>query len=249
MVTPELLQYVRNAFAQGATVDQLRVSLRASGWTEQDINFVLLPQQNSVNSSGTVPPPYGTSTPPNQTMAYMQNPQSPYGPPVAYTPQPMAQSSGDDTRTIVTILLLFFSYPIGLIVMWFWARWKSWVKILVSLPVIFIVLILILAVLAAALNPEKTKTTPKGATSNTETKAKAGASCFINSDCETGKCVSKGNGRVCTEGKIGDPCFLGMDCKSEHCVSDACTEGKEGDKCITSFDCESDLKCKSGTCQ
>lgn len=247
MVTPELLQYIKNAFAQGATVDQLRVSLRASGWTEQDINFALLPQGN-INSGGVVPPPYG-SVPPNQTMASMQNPQNPYGPQAAYAPQPIVQSSGDDTRTIVTILLLFFFYPIGLIVMWFWARWKSWVKILISLPIVFLIIIFVLAVIAAVLNPERTEVTPKGTSTNSETKAKAGASCSINSDCETGKCVSKGNGRVCTEGKIGDPCFLGMDCKSDHCVSDVCTEGKEGDKCITSFDCETGLKCKSKTCQ
>ncbi|HOD01460.1 MAG TPA: zinc ribbon domain-containing protein [bacterium] len=52
--------------------------------------------------------------------------------------------SNDSTPTIVTVLLLIFVFPIGVIVMWFWPKWKVWVKLLITLiaiiPIFFIVL-------------------------------------------------------------------------------------------------------------
>ncbi len=50
-----------------------------------------------------------------------------------------------DTKTIITILLLVFAYPVGLIMMFVWMDWKWWVKTLVLLPVISFVLIMISA--------------------------------------------------------------------------------------------------------
>ena len=41
--------------------------------------------------------------------------------------------SNDSTPTIVTVLLLIFVFPIGVIVMWFWPKWKVWVKLLITL--------------------------------------------------------------------------------------------------------------------
>lgn len=41
-----------------------------------------------------------------------------------------------DTKTLVTILLLIFIFPVGWIVMWFYPKWPVWVKLLVSLPTI-----------------------------------------------------------------------------------------------------------------
>lgn len=59
-------------------------------------------------------------------------------------------SASDDTRTIVTILLLLFVYPVGLILMWFWSRWKVWVKLLVTvftlLPYILLLFMMIGAI-------------------------------------------------------------------------------------------------------
>ncbi|NMC36207.1 hypothetical protein GYA49_04130 [Candidatus Beckwithbacteria bacterium] len=58
----------------------------------------------------------------------------------------------EDMKTLVTILLLIFVFPIGFIVMWAWPRWKTWVKLLVSLPTILIflfALFIFLAVVAA----------------------------------------------------------------------------------------------------
>ena len=54
-----------------------------------------------------------------------------------------------DTQMIVTILLLIFVYPLGLIFMWAWMRnWPIWLKIVVSLPFVLAVCIIILMMLA-----------------------------------------------------------------------------------------------------
>lgn len=61
-----------------------------------------------------------------------------------------------DTKTIITVLLLVFLYPIGVIVMWFWPKWKAWVKILISLPILlFLFFIILLPVVLIAINPAK----------------------------------------------------------------------------------------------
>lgn len=46
--------------------------------------------------------------------------------------------------------------PIGLIVMWFWPKWKLWIKLLVSIPLIFFTLLfggIIAAGILAVINP------------------------------------------------------------------------------------------------
>ncbi len=46
-----------------------------------------------------------------------------------------------DTQMIVTILLLIFIYPVGIIFMWAWMRsWPVWVKLIISLPLIISIL-------------------------------------------------------------------------------------------------------------
>lgn len=41
-----------------------------------------------------------------------------------------------DTQIIVTVLLLIFVYPLGIIFMWAWMRnWPIWLKIIITLPV------------------------------------------------------------------------------------------------------------------
>jgi hypothetical protein len=61
--------------------------------------------------------------------------------------------TSNDTKAIITVLLLVFLYPIGLLVMWFWTKWKLWVKLLVSAPVLLFIVIMILGILAAGVNP------------------------------------------------------------------------------------------------
>ncbi|MDE2025358.1 MAG: hypothetical protein KGJ07_02615 [Patescibacteria group bacterium] len=55
-----------------------------------------------------------------------------------------------DTQMIITILLLLFVYPLGLIFMWAWMRtWPLWLKIVISLPFalsIFVIILMLLVV-------------------------------------------------------------------------------------------------------
>lgn len=47
-----------------------------------------------------------------------------------------------DTQMIVTILLLLFVYPIGLIFMWAWMRnWPMWLKVVISLPFVLAIIV------------------------------------------------------------------------------------------------------------
>jgi DMSO reductase anchor subunit len=40
-----------------------------------------------------------------------------------------------DTQMIVTILLLLFVYPLGLMFMWVWMHtWPVWLKLIISIP-------------------------------------------------------------------------------------------------------------------
>jgi ABC-type spermidine/putrescine transport system permease subunit I len=48
-----------------------------------------------------------------------------------------------DTKTLVTIICLICVYPVGLILMWLWMKWKLWVKFLVTVPVVLTLLIII----------------------------------------------------------------------------------------------------------
>jgi hypothetical protein len=53
----------------------------------------------------------------------------------------MAQNEiSDSTKSIVTLLLLIFAFPVGVIVMWFWPKWAKWVKILVTAPIVLVLL-------------------------------------------------------------------------------------------------------------
>jgi hypothetical protein len=46
-----------------------------------------------------------------------------------------------DTQMVITILLLLFVYPIGLIFMWAWMRnWPVWLKVVISLPFLLAIL-------------------------------------------------------------------------------------------------------------
>lgn len=62
-----------------------------------------------------------------------------------------ADGMSDDTKTIITILLLLFATPVGIILMWVWTKWATWIKVVVTVvPVVFfaIIMFFVLAVLA-----------------------------------------------------------------------------------------------------
>src|SRR5579859_4879128 len=67
-------------------------------------------------------------------------------------PKPVVYSSMGptyDTQMIVTILLLLFVYPLGLVFMWAWMRnWPIWLKIVISLPFILALSFIIFMLLA-----------------------------------------------------------------------------------------------------
>lgn len=87
-----------------------------------------------------------------------QSSQSTTTPPQANT-TPASQhvehhGMSDDSKTLVTVLLLFFAYPVGLILMWVWTKWKLWIKILITLPVpLLLISIPLFTILLVAINP------------------------------------------------------------------------------------------------
>ena len=70
---------------------------------------------------------------------------------------PTNDGASQDTRTIVSILLLIFAYPIGAFVALFWSRWPKWVRILVFIPVLIVPVLIIASLLftivLVAINP------------------------------------------------------------------------------------------------
>ena len=48
----------------------------------------------------------------------------------------MAQNTqsemSNDTKNIITVLLLIFVYPVGLIIMWVWHMWSNRVRLLIT---------------------------------------------------------------------------------------------------------------------
>lgn len=179
-------------------------------------------------------------------------------PPPPAPPQPIPTPSNapvvspDDTqhRTLITVLLLLFVYPIGVITMWVWSKWKTWIKAIVSLPLLLGLVILLLVVIGVPIfvltHPGKVTVTTK----QTTTQGGAnGTSCVIDSDCQSNKCVTTPNGRICSEGNVGDACFMSSDCQLKHCVKDVCISGKIGDPCFISLDCQEGLTCAADTCQ
>lgn len=82
----------------------------------------------------------------------------PQDPQVQQQPQPQMQpqaSAGlsEDAKTIITILILVTVYPVGLIFMFVWMKWKWWVKLLVTLPVTLFIVGVLAAIALAAINP------------------------------------------------------------------------------------------------
>lgn len=65
----------------------------------------------------------------------------------------VVQEKDSSTPTIVTVLLLIFIFPIGVIVMWFWPKWKTWIKLLITALSIIPVLLIFLGSVLLAVNP------------------------------------------------------------------------------------------------
>lgn len=72
-------------------------------------------------------------------------------------PVPSAQQTSEhtDSRLIITVLLLVFAFPIGVIFTWMWMKWPKWVKIVLTLPFIIFILGIVAAMVLVAVNPAK----------------------------------------------------------------------------------------------
>ncbi len=63
-----------------------------------------------------------------------------------------SQNSNFSSASKTTVFLLLLFYPLGIIVMWFWPKWKLWVKL--ALTVLPLLLgIIYFSVIAAFVNP------------------------------------------------------------------------------------------------
>lgn len=85
------------------------------------------------------------------------NPPMPQNVSVNQSMNQQAPTSGtsNDTKTIITVLLLVFIYPAGLIVMWTWTKWPIWLKIVLSLPVVILILAIAAGIFLVGIDPEK----------------------------------------------------------------------------------------------
>lgn len=67
------------------------------------------------------------------------------------------QGLSEDTKTNIIVLLLIFVFPIGIILMWVWMKWPTWVKIILTLigiiPLLAIIGAVAAVVLVSVINP------------------------------------------------------------------------------------------------
>jgi hypothetical protein len=90
----------------------------------------------------------------------------------------------EDMRMLITVLLLVFAYPAGFILMWFWTKWKYWVKCVVSIPAALFIVMIVLFFMAFLFNFGNYNFTKLGANKN---KAKCVYQCQDEedkADCE-----------------------------------------------------------------
>lgn len=83
-------------------------------------------------------------------------PQNPVQPQPSIQPNSeptQTPNNGMDTRSIITILLLLFFYPLGIIFMWFATKWPKWVKLLITLPIILTLVFILLTIFLITKDP------------------------------------------------------------------------------------------------
>ena len=50
-----------------------------------------------------------------------------------------------DVKFVTTLILLFVFYPVGVVLMYKWMKWPTWLKTLIVLPLVLFTLIFIMA--------------------------------------------------------------------------------------------------------
>jgi len=53
---------------------------------------------------------------------------------------PKSDGLSYDTKTLITVLTLIFVYPVGMVLMFVWMKWRVWVKLLIAFPLTLIFL-------------------------------------------------------------------------------------------------------------
>lgn len=130
MVTTELVNYIRGQISQGQNLETIKTSLLSQKWSEENIN-------EAFSQIGT-----------NQSVQLPQN-----------NTQTVVSAAADTTseklskKSLVIILLLIFLYPVGLLCTYYLTKWKWWVKLLITLPMILIALVLAFSILSV--NPQE----------------------------------------------------------------------------------------------
>ena len=80
-----------------------------------------------------------------------------------HTPKPTTEMT-EDTKSVITVLLLLTITPVGIVLMWVWTKWQTWVKALVTgctcLPIILFIMIMIIGIIASADEVEKNNRVP-----------------------------------------------------------------------------------------
>jgi hypothetical protein len=104
---------------------------------------------NTKNTSSQIP---NTSTPMNANYEKAQAAQQ------AQVVDPEKAGLSDKTKTIITVILLLTIFPVGIILMWVWTSWKTWVKAFITiglgcLSIVIIILTVMSAATLIAVNP------------------------------------------------------------------------------------------------
>jgi len=120
----------------------------------------------------------------------METPIEPEAQNVNFALNSPAQSNPDDTKTIVTVVLLFFFFPVGIVMMWVWTSWKKSIKVLITvlgcLPFVIGIIIFVLAVMYGLMSPTQVSNDTPSTVISTEELNQCMDSCQI---------ISSTNGR------------------------------------------------------
>lgn len=78
---------------------------------------------------------------------------------------PETQPMSEDTKTIITVLTLISVPPVGVILMWIWNKWQTWVKLVVTgctcLPFVFVLMAFALGFFGVIMSEVDNELNPK----------------------------------------------------------------------------------------
>lgn len=130
MVTAELVNHIREQITQGQDSETIRATLLSQKWSETEINEAFSQIENSQISQNLQ----------GNTQTVVLNTKDTTGEKLS-------------KKSLVVIVLVVFLYPIGLLSMYFFTKWKWWIKFLITLPMILIVIIF--GLLLLSVNPQE----------------------------------------------------------------------------------------------